>query len=310
MKPQRSKRAYQVRDTTEDNETEMEVEDEPKITFMVQSEIAPNDEGESMIWYEWFADSGTTSHITRVRTALTDFVPTKSEVMGIGNEPLEVKGRGTVELESYIGRQKVKFYLKNVLYVPSTSNNLLSICQLDKDGGCAKFGSGKVALYARQGQHIAEGTISQGLYKLNVRAKIKPLKKAHTVRQRPPADWLTWHKQYGHVAITGLKKLYNDKLVEGFNIDQSEPIFECEACIRAKQIRELFPNSSDHHTEKPCELTHSDVWGPARTQSIGGARYYISFVDDCSRRCTVEFMKQKSEAIVKVKQYVAYLERQ
>lgn len=66
-----------MRDTTEDNETEMEVEDEPKITFMVQSEIAPNDEGESMIWYEWFADSGTTSHITRVRTALTDFVPTK-----------------------------------------------------------------------------------------------------------------------------------------------------------------------------------------------------------------------------------------
>ncbi|KAG1847489.1 hypothetical protein C8R48DRAFT_582561, partial [Suillus tomentosus] len=52
----------------------------------------------------------------------------------------------TVELESYIGRQKVKFYLKNVLYVPNTSNNLLSMRQLDKDGRCARFSGGKVAL--------------------------------------------------------------------------------------------------------------------------------------------------------------------
>ncbi|KAG2352845.1 hypothetical protein BDR07DRAFT_1255515, partial [Suillus spraguei] len=57
----------------------------------------------------------------------------------------------TVELESNIGRQKVKFYLKNVLYIPSTSSNLLSVRQLDKDGRCARFGGGKVSLYARQG---------------------------------------------------------------------------------------------------------------------------------------------------------------
>ncbi|KAG2339642.1 hypothetical protein BDR05DRAFT_863125, partial [Suillus weaverae] len=78
--------------------------------------------------YEWFADSGTTSHITR--------------------------GRGTVELESYIGKHKVIICLKNVLYIPSTSNNLVSIHQLDKDGGCAKFGAGKVALMQSKGNRL------------------------------------------------------------------------------------------------------------------------------------------------------------
>ncbi|KAG2338139.1 hypothetical protein BDR05DRAFT_842218, partial [Suillus weaverae] len=99
----------------------------------------------------------------------------------------------TVELESYIGKHKVIIHLKNVLYILSASNNLVSIHQLDKDEGCAKFGAGKVVLYAKQGQQIAEGTINQGLYKLNMRVKLRPIKKAHTIKKRPATDWLTWH---------------------------------------------------------------------------------------------------------------------
>ncbi|PRQ20262.1 putative RNA-directed DNA polymerase [Rosa chinensis] len=28
---------------------------------------------------------------------------------------------------------------------------------------------------------------------------------------------------------------------------------------------------------------HSDVWGPAKIPSLSGARYFVTFIDDCTR---------------------------
>ena len=43
------------------------------------------------------------------------------------------------------------------------------------------------------------------------------------------------------------------------------------------------------------DLIHSDVSGSMDTNSMNGSRYFITFIDDCSRFCWVYFMKQKSE---------------
>ena len=40
-------------------------------------------------------------------------------------------------------------------------------------------------------------------------------------------------------------------------------------------------------------------------QSLGGARYFVTFVDDFSRICQVHFMKDKSEVLAKFKQFEA-----
>lgn len=32
------------------------------------------------------------------------------------------------------------------------------------------------------------------------------------------------------------------------------------------------------------ELVHMDLWGPSLVQSIEGSRYYISFIDNSSRK--------------------------
>ncbi|KAG1906156.1 uncharacterized protein F5891DRAFT_906858, partial [Suillus fuscotomentosus] len=79
----------------------------------------------------WLADSGTTSHITKIRSALMDYVPLKSHrVSGIANESLKAGGCGTVKLVSIINKQRVTCKLKNVLHVPRASNNLVSITHL------------------------------------------------------------------------------------------------------------------------------------------------------------------------------------
>ena len=50
---------------------------------------------------------------------------------------------------------------------------------------------------------------------------------------------------------------------------------------------------------------HSDVCGPMPTDSIGGNKYFVTFIDDYSRCCTVYFLKSKSEVPEKFKEFEA-----
>ena len=43
------------------------------------------------------------------------------------------------------------------------------------------------------------------------------------------------------------------------------------------------------------QLVHSDVRGPMQTESLGGRKYFATFIDDYSRCCNVYFLKHKSE---------------
>ena len=43
------------------------------------------------------------------------------------------------------------------------------------------------------------------------------------------------------------------------------------------------------------EVVHLDVWGPTKTRSLAGSNYYVTFIDDYSRKVWVYFMKAKSE---------------
>ena len=43
------------------------------------------------------------------------------------------------------------------------------------------------------------------------------------------------------------------------------------------------------------ELVHIDLWGPSPLTSLGGSRYYITFIDDLSRKVWVYFLKNKSD---------------
>lgn len=53
---------------------------------------------------------------------------------------------------------------------------------------------------------------------------------------------------------------------------------------------------------RKLQLVHSDICGPMQTQLIGGAKYFVTFIDDYTRCCAVYFMKYKSEVLDKFKE--------
>ena len=57
-----------------------------------------------------------------------------------------------------------------------------------------------------------------------------------------------------------------------------------------RQHRTAF-STSQHKTKGLLNLIHTDVWGPSSVVSIGGARYYIMFIDDFSRRVGQKYFR-------------------
>jgi hypothetical protein len=52
---------------------------------------------------------------------------------------------------------------------------------------------------------------------------------------------------------------------------------------------------TDVMIERPCELLHMDLVGPARVWSVGGKWYVLVMVDDYSRYVWVFFLEDKGE---------------
>ena len=56
-------------------------------------------------------------------------------------------------------------------------------------------------------------------------------------------------------------------------------------------------------SKRKMQLIHIDVCGPMQTESICGAKYFVTFIDDYSRCCKVYFLKQKNEVLNKFKEF-------
>ncbi|XP_052730972.1 retrovirus-related Pol polyprotein from transposon TNT 1-94 isoform X1 [Vigna angularis] len=76
------------------------------------------------------------------------------------------------------------------------------------------------------------------------------------------------------------------------NLDISK--LHCETCELAKHTRAFFPNSNNRSSQ-PFQLIHSDIWGPSTVPNISGARWFVTFIDDCTRVTWLYLLKQKSD---------------
>ena len=89
----------------------------------------------------------------------------------------------------------------------------------------------------------------------------------------------------------------------------NESIQKCDICAISKQTKSPFNHSSERR-KKPLEIIHSDVCGPFNVPTIGGARYFVTFIDNYSRYCTVYLMKNKSEVYAKLLHFKNMAENQ
>ncbi len=76
-------------------------------------------------------------------------------------------------------------------------------------------------------------------------------------------------------------------MVDGMNLKEVLLHHICEGCVKGKHQRTSFPKDGATRASQLLEIVHTDVCGPMKTTSHGGARYFLTFIDKFSRKTHV-----------------------
>jgi hypothetical protein len=254
---------------------------------------------------EWLIDSGASQHMSNQREWFTTYTSMEPTKVYLGNnETVDAIGRGEIIMNMKTNNKPVEATLTEVLHVPQLAKNLFSISQATKHGWEGKFSNEKIYLYHPRTKTFGGVGIREGnLYALQCKVTV-PTANLTTAK---PTNVTLWHERLGHLSMNNIKKL--EGMVKGISLDHkcdTEKI--CKGCMEGKQHRLPFPQATTNKTSELLQIVHSDVCGPMQTKSLGGARYYIQFTDDYSRKTYVYFMKTKNESLDHFKTYQAMAE--
>ena len=257
----------------------------------------------------WYLDSGATKHMTRVKSWFSDFKESSACPVFVGNGmALQCVGTGSISCAMLVDGNSVSGKLADVWYVPGLTTNLLSVSCLTAKGWTVDFGKQGCSIKSAAGAVVARAVKEDNMY----RVLMTTASTSAAAQVAAAADSAQlWHERLGHVGAARLKLLQHKGLVSGLPMLGGAVDRPCISCLKGKQQRKKFPKQSFTRAKEVLGLVHSDIATPSLSvPSLGGARYYIIFVDDLSRHTAVYFMTTRDEALSKFKEFKAVAEKQ
>lgn len=247
----------------------------------------------------WTIDSGASSHMVQHNhlTNVTLEAPA-GQISTANGENLKIEKKGSMEF--ILGNRKI--LLNNVCYVPDLQGNLLSVSRIASAGKKVVFEGNKCLITSADGAVLAEATAENGIYKLKS-GRTETCNLAHGTQTA-----LLWHRRLAHMnpqTMLKMSKKFDLKLTS----KDVEALKICTVCAKGKQAKLPFPASQSKTTEV-LALIHSDVQGPMKVASLGGAKYILVFVDDYSRKFFIYLISKKDQVFEKFKLFKAFVENQ
>ncbi|KAI5323882.1 hypothetical protein L3X38_032955 [Prunus dulcis] len=257
----------------------------------------------------WVADTGATAHMTSDLSQLSLATPF------LGNETITTAGGTGLSISSVgsssLNTPQCSFQLSKVLHVPKISQHLLSVHRLCKDNNC-RFICDAFGFWIQDkltGSILLKGLCRAGLYSIPFfPSQPHPTPAASLIKQHfcflgHPVNTSLWHKRFGHPSNIITTALLHHSQVP-FSSDKVQSV--CHHCLEGKLAKLPF-HYPTVKSVKPLEVIHSDVWGPSPTISVEGFKYYVSFVDECTRFTWLFPMINKAEVYSIFVHFHAYL---
>ena len=236
---------------------------------------------------KWCLDSGSTSHVCSDKNSFKNKTYANFSLQLDSDATTAVRAKGDVNIISKNDARDI--ILKNTLYVPNLRTNLISIAKVVDAG---------FNLYTRA-ERIGDLFYLKGTEKP---PHVSALAKAST-------DMYEWHARLKHLNSKDLKATIGKGHTEGIENVIIKDISNCNICAVAKKTSTPFQPRTQY-ASKPLEVIHTDVCEPMRTTSKGGARWFVTFIDEHTRWCSIYFMKQKNEVTEKFIEYKNLVENQ
>jgi hypothetical protein len=116
-----------------------------------------------------------------------------------------------------------------------------------------------------------------------------------------------WHTRMAHLHHGVLKILR--EIVTGAPNFSTEHQEVCKGCALGKYAKTAFP-SSENRIAGILDLMHSDVCGPMSFVSLSEFEYYVTFIDDFSKKSWIFFIKTKGQVFNWFQEFKALVENQ
>ncbi|RDY06156.1 hypothetical protein CR513_09902, partial [Mucuna pruriens] len=231
----------------------------------------------------WYLDIGCSNHMNGNKGWFVNLDENvKTMVKFVNNSIVTAEGMGKV----LIHRRGQQSFITDILYVSQMKTNLLSLGQLLEKGYVMNMEHNMMKVCDSKRKFILKAPLSK-----NITFKI--------VIQIGESNCLV---------ATSLSLLKKKGMVHGLpSIEAPKEL--CEGCLISKHTRSSF-KSNILATKALLEVIYSNVCSPMESVLLGGNHYFISFVDDFSRKLWVYLIKRKGEAFKMIKRFKAMVEKQ
>jgi hypothetical protein len=263
-------KANLVRTKTEDSDSDI---------ALVGTSFVSNSKG-------WIMDSACTFHICPKKEWFSSLNLINGGVVLMGNDvACKTKGIGKICLKLHDGSARV---LEEVRYVTDMKKNLIYVGTLKEKGYKITMENGTMkVIYGAL--VVMKATRQNNLYHLQETTIVRATATISNNSNKVIPD----NNKLCHAGEKALQGLAKEGLLDSYT---TEKFGFCEHCIFGKQTRVKF-GTSVHNTKGTLDYIHTDVWGPTKVPSLGGKHYFVTFVDDFSRRIWVYSMKYKDEVL-------------
>jgi histone deacetylase 1/2 len=250
----------------------------------------------------WYMDTGATDHITGELDKLTirDKYTGNENVHAANGAGMEIEHVGHSTLRS----QSRSIHLNNILHVPKTHKNLVSVHRLTHDNNAYVEFHPTHFFVKEQGtkRTLLQGRSKGGLYPFPSSSSSSNKQAFSAVK---PTE-AVWHSRLGHASPQVVQQILRHHRLS-FDSSSNNHVV-CDAC-QLEKSHQLPYSRSTSRSASPLDLIFSDVWGPA-PKSVGRNIYYVSFIDDFSKFTWIYLLKRKSEVFSCFREFQQLVERQ
>ena len=260
----------------------------------------------------WYVDSGASYSITGDKTWFTELHDCPPcTVTAANNGVLACTQRGTVVLHVQYGVMTVK----DVLFVPTLTVNLLSVSALLKSGYSPHFTATHCAIINKRGGLLSEVKSLEDVYPLLASRQAANAHSVVVYSAKKTLDWATVHARLGHLNPQAIQLMHDKRMAHGVTMPTEgspDDLKQCVGCAVGKAHRLPFPAQASNRAARPLELIHSDICGPIEVihvrpdgKLVEIKWYILTFVDDYSRLLWIAITSDKSSKTV-MKQFSHY----
>ena len=259
-------------------------------------------------------DSGASDHMSANREWFSNLRLVDGESVRIASgRNLQVVGRGTILFRVMEeGGREITLALQDAQYVPEMPSfiNLFSTGAATKQGAKVILEHGGNSLLLPDGSKIRltqQGNMVTMEGRPGGNGNPEDAAALHANRETREEKQLQLHRRLGHLSAEKMREMkgHTQGVDEDLLPEAGERI-NCDICIQAKITagpREKGPAQRESDTGE--RIIHADIIGPSTPSKVGKFTHAVVFLDESTRVAGAYPLKNKREAVVMLKRFVA-----